>query len=487
MKFQVFLDGKVATDFDLTGAYVFGPDRNPLRASSLLQFKDGFIECQSDTLDSAGLSVMWPIKGFGRIMLPTTRVRDRESSYNLNLELARARLMQITIKREDWAFFEESNSLADLSRETQELFVKALENVAEPQKCADYADKCLEKSMVFSEKFAQKYAETFLARRHKNNSFGRHTIGCRMQPEKIDDPAYQKRLFDMFGFVTVPVNWAKIEKKQGEFDFSEIDKCLSLLKRRKVFVSAGPLLRFSEDCIPGWLLESKPAFEKIQEYAYNFISEIVKRYAKQIHAWRIISGMNVYNCFGFNFEQSLDITRTAAIASRTADSKSKKVIEIVYPWGEYYANNQQTVPPLVYVDMVMQSGINFDAFGVEMDFGEPVPGMQVRDMMQISARLDCFAPVPKQVYITSVSAPAESDSPQAGCWKDSWSADVQAQWIEMFFKIALGKPFINTITYAGLCDSDKIPVHNSGLLDSNLEPRKAFKTVGKFQKFLLKK
>ena len=255
---------------------------------------------------------------------------------------------------------------------------------------------------------------------------------------------------------------------------------------------AGPLLQFTPDHVPQWLLKSKASFEKIREHAYEFVTAIVSRYSKFIHAWRVISGMNALNCFGFNFEQVIEMTRTACLAAKSEDTKSRKIVEIMHPWGEYYAHDKTTVPPLVYTDMVIQSGISFDAFGLQFHFGRDVPGMHVRDMMQISSRLDCFAPVPKPVHITGVSIPAAAGSQdraqdKAGLWRQEWSQELQASWLEEFYKLALARSYVSTVTYSCLADHNQSQLNGCGLLTEKLQPKKAFLTLAKIQRSILKK
>ena len=185
------------------------------------------------------------------------------------------------------------------------------------------------------------------------------------------------------------------------------------------------------------------------------------------------------------------MTRTACLAAKSADSKSRKIVEILCPWGEYYASDKTTVPPLVYADMVIQSGISFDAFGLQFHFGKDEPGMHVRDMMQISSRLDCFASVPKAIHITGISVPdrpgtGPTDPQQAGIWRKDWDPAVQAEWLENFYKVSLGRPFINTVTYSHLADSAEMPVAGCGLLSEKFSPKQAFLVVAKFQKAILK-
>ncbi|MHC5095336.1 MAG: endo-1,4-beta-xylanase [Planctomycetota bacterium] len=491
MEFQLFKNGKPLKSLSLAGAYLFGADMIPLRRVDKIAFENGVLECQKKSRDSAGLSLLWPIEGNGQLLLNTTRLPEREEPYNLNLELARARLMQITLKREDWALFDQSDELDAMAQEVQNLFIEALQNISSPGEASVFADQALKKGVEFSEKLAAKHAEQFLAARFRNKGLGRHTLGCEINPALIGDEKYRKWLLEMFGFITIPVNWAQIETEKGEYDFELLDKCVQSLAGRRLALCAGPLLNFSPDHIPQWLLDKKPDYEKIREYAYEFISQIVSRYKKFIHVWRTISGMNAMNCFGFNFEQVIEMTRTACLAAKSADAKSRKIVEIVYPWGEYYAYDKTTVPPLVYVDMVIQSGISFDAFGLQFHFGKDEPGKHIRDMMQISSRLDCFAAAPKPVHVTGVSIPdahGEDGRAQqkAGSWRKEWDQDLQATWLEEFYKLSLARPYVNTVTYSCLADHCDSPMQSCGLLTEKVSPKKAFLVVAKFQRSILK-
>jgi GH35 family endo-1,4-beta-xylanase len=492
LKFIAYKDGKAAKDFVLSSAYVFGADSVPLRGSRNVRSKDGVVEFDGKGNETIGLSLMWTANGFGKIQLCTTRLIDRQQPYILNVELARAKLMQIVVKREEWSLFDGNDKIAAFAHQAQGHFVDALKVINNPAKASILADRSLRKALIFSERLAARNAEFYLSARVKNKGLGRHSLGCKIDPELLANEKYRKRLFEMFCFVTIPIKWAKLEPEQGKFDFSSIDKALENFSGRRLAVCAGPLLHFSKDHLPDWLNNGKMEFEKIRESAYKFVTELVGRYYGKIHAWHVISGINAVNCFNFNFEQIMEMTRTACLAARTADpkSKSRKIVEIFYPWGEYYATKKDTIPPLVYADMVIQNGVPIDAFGVKMHFGIEQPGCQVRDMMHISSRLDCFSSLGKPLHITGVAIPGGSDKTveaAGGVWHKEWSPQVQAEWIEQFYKIALGKNFIQSVTYSALADSPMNEVHDSGLVDSSLAMKKAYISVGKLQKVILKK
>ncbi len=462
---------------------MFGTDGIGIRRAKFT-FKNSILECKKSNLETAGLALLWPIEGFGKVLLPTTCLPERRNPYNLNVEIARAKLMQIINKREDWAFFDQLGGMEDISKQAQDLFTQAIQNIKDPSLASKLADESLKKAIMFAEDLTIKQAESLFKVRSKTHGFGRGCLGCRIDPRQIGNPEYVKKLLELSGSVMIPINWAKIESQKGSYDFSTIDACFETLAKKKLTFSAGPLLCFSKEYLPEWLLRSKSGFEKIRETAYQFVSRVVTRYAGSIRAWCVISGLNVFNDFGFDFEQVLEMTRAANMAVKAASSKALKIIEICNPWGEYYAAIPHTIPPLVYIDMVVQSGINFDAFGLQIKFGKNQVGMHVRDTMQISAILDYFAPVAKPLYITAVEVPSQNSSglqnPEfAGIWHQQWDQATQAQWIEWFYKIALSKPFVDAVTYSNLTDTDDSSIAYSGVLTGRLEPKKSFRALKK--------
>ncbi|UCG58149.1 MAG: beta-galactosidase [Phycisphaerales bacterium] len=481
MKFQVFQEGKRVDEFPLCGVYLFGTDGIGVRRTKIT-FKNGVIECKKPSLETAGLALLWPVSGFGKVLLPTTCLPERKKPYNLNVEIARAKLMQIINKREDWSFFDTIAGLEDLSKEAQDLLIRAIQRISDAPVASQLADESLKKAMVFSEELAARHAESFFTARDKTHGFGRGCLGCRVDPVEMGNPTYVDSLLELFGFGIIPINWAQVEPEKGRFDFSAIDSCVDLLGKKKMVVGAGPLLRFSEDYLPKWLLESSPGFEKIRETAYQFISKVVARYSAFVHRWYVVSGLNALNHFGFNFEEVLEMTRAANMAVRAASNRGLKIVEICDPWGEYYAATPNSIPPLVYVDMVVQSGINFDAFGLQVRFGRNQSGMHIRDMMQISAMLDHFGPISKPLYITDVEVPSENsngsyDGKVAGIWHEQWSQSCQGQWLEQFCRIALSKPFVDAVAYGNLVDTQDSTISHSGLLTEQLEPKESFQTL----------
>ena len=138
------------------------------------------------------------------------------------------------------------------------------------------------------------------------------------------------------------------------------------------------------------------------------------------------------------------------------------------------------------MDMVVQSGINFDAFGLRMDLGEDEVGAHTRDMMQISAMLDFLSPIAKPFFIGNVfvptNIPAESSSDSGG--QEQWTESAQAQWLEQFFKVVLSKPFVESVIYSNFADSDDRQKAQTGLMTRDLQPKKSFVSLKKLRDFI---
>jgi hypothetical protein len=107
-------------------------------------------------------------------------------------------------------------------------------------------------------------------------------------------------------------------------------------------------------------------------------------------------------------------------------------------------------------------------------------------MMQISAILDYLGPVAKPLYITDVEVPSQSadglyNGKVAGAWHQEWDQSQQSLWLDQFYTIALSKPFVDSVTYSNLADTQDSTIAHSGLLTEQLEPKESFQILRKFR------
>lgn len=490
IRFKVFNQGSPVEQMSLAGSYLFAQDDIPVR--SQLHYEGGELIGLRHSDTAVGLATLWEVNDFGKLFLQTTRLPERNQTYNLNVELARARLLRISQKQEEWGMVdpeitEEHHELIDVALEK---FIESLCHLDEPEKASRIADESLVLAMRAGEAMALSHGRMFLERRNKTQGFARHCFGCCFDPSRIHDKKYLKYIKDNFHFITIPITWRQLEPIEHAPNYDLLDECVNWLSRNRIALKVGPLLSFSVGSLPDWLYIWENDFEQVREMAYDHISRIVERYGSKVQAWDVISGMNVDNCFKFSFEQIIEMTRTAALAAKRSAHRSLVLVELTEPWGEYYSKNQRTVPPFIYADMVGQSGVHFDGFGLRLRFGRAGGGMRARDMLEISCLLDRFAILGKPVHLSGVQVPSEPDkrdnnqNGQAGYWHGEWDEQIQSDWLEQVFRIALSKPHIETITWQDLADCKNGVLLKGGLLRDDLTAKPAFDKLCELKKQL---
>jgi hypothetical protein len=133
--------------------------------------------------------------------------------------------------------------------------------------------------------------------------------------------------------------------------------------------------------------------------------------------------------------------------------------------------------------MVVQSGINFDGFGLQFLFGIGSDGFHLRDLFQVSAVIDRLANLGKPIHLTAVGAPSQmppgspGEPTAGGEWYAPWSEDVQADWLTSLCEIALSKPYVESVCLQPLADSDDSVIAHGGLLRENNTPKPAFQRL----------
>ena len=238
-------------------------------------------------------------------------------------------------------------------------------------------------------------------------------------------------------------------------------------------------------------------YEALRDMVYDHVQRTVKRYERAVHYWKVVSGVHAFNNFNLTFEQLMELTRMTCQLVKKIAPRSQVVIELVMPWSEYYARNQKSIPPLLYADMAVQSGIKFDAFGVQVCMGVPVDGHYVRDLMQVSTMLDEFLAFGKPLHVTACQVPSdvtadagdawsgEIEAHRAGQWHVPWSQRLQAEWLQGFFRVAISKPFVESVCWRDLADTPGHFIPHGGLCTAALEPKLAYKELRNFKAWLL--
>jgi len=494
--FSVYSGGKPADSVDLGGAYLVGSDNVPLRAE--IEYRKGQLVCSKRTAGPAALALLWPVPGMGRILLETTRLPERQKPYILPVELLRGRLMRMINKVEEWQQFDPEAAADDLVaiRRCRAVLVEAL-NEDDSAAASVIAEQGLAEAVRVGEEMVLRLAQVCYGRRRRPPQIApRRPFGCTLDIRNGSE-VYRRHLASAFDFAAIPFSWQNIQPSEQQFNWKPVDTWVEWLSRNRIPTRGTTLVSLDERNVPPWVYVWEHDFETLRDLIAEHVRRVVRRYSNHISMWDVISGIHAENCLSFNFEQLMELTRMAVAITKQLCPRAVVNIDLVAPWGEYYARNQRTIPPLLYADMAIQSGINFDGFGLQIYFGLGLDGMYVRDFFQVSALLDRFAALGKPIHITAVQVPSSMEPNRGdgwggqkriadgGQWREDWSEELQARWLRGFYELALSKPIIESVTWRCLSDQPGHFLPNGGLLRADLTPKPAYENLVAMRKELL--
>jgi len=498
LRFAVFDEQGPAREWPLRRAYLLGPDDVGVRGD--IRFEQGQIICDKRSAGAAALGLQYDAGTAGTLILQTCLLPDSKRPYVLSHELARHRIKTFLTKCEEWQMFELSTDhpAMRLWEDARQLFTLGL-NDRDPVAMDKYGRQSLERAIEATERLAMAHAEVLLHRRYTAKPASNTTLGVRINPQLPPEP-YAATLSKEFDLLYLPLSWKDLAPAEGTYNWEPIDRWVTWAHRNSRPVVAGPLINFLPDSIPPWMAVWKHDYDTTRDLLYDHLTRVIARYHSYISVWSIAAGLNVNADFQFTPAQMLDLTRMVNLLVKQAQStrRGRTMIEIVQPFGEHVSQGNESVPPLTYIDMLVQEGIRVDCYGLQIAFGAGA-GLPARDLMHVSHMLDRFFLLELPLLITRIGVPSsgpkgERGNPQAGVapvdtsgfWQEPWSPDVQQRWLGKAFGMALSKPHVESFFWAELCDHPTSDIPHAGLMSDPSHQKPAFKRLIEMRRRLRK-
>ena len=414
------------------GAIGMGPESVPHQSD--ISFENGLLVARRPDEHATGVALLWDMGPHGSFPArndPAAAARKTICAECGNW-LAFA-LMKVMQKQEDWNLFDfpRAERFGIKFREAQDLLAQALGMLHEPSEAAKLADHALIIGVELSEELCIFHAELLIQRRRGNGAFVKHVVGCRIDTA-VQNEKYREMLFGNFDYAVVPMSWRQLEPEEHKFETAAVDEWVEALSKKRMPIIAGPLVQLDEANLPDWMFIWEHDFDSIRELAYEYVQRTVQRYRKAISMWNVVAGLNTNGAFSLSFEQTIELTRLLVSQVKALLPSTRTLITVTQPFGEYHAKKAASVPPMMYAEMVAQAGINFEAFGVEIEIGVPSTGRFTRDLFQLSCMLDKFSAVGRPLFITAIGVPGRNncdpddksdgrlDPSLAGRWRRGW-------------------------------------------------------------------
>jgi len=491
LSFRVLVNGKPPERLDLDRMYVTSLEGQPVRARFRYVPEEARLFCERQAQGLAALNLPWEVRGGGQLMLRTALLPDAEEPYLLPLELARGRVADVWRQKEEWGYVY-GGPTEDVESELGEVKLMLARAVAlgdAPMASADLAEAALGRALALGEKLALGDAHRGIELRRERGELKRVDFGCHWEVFG-DQPTLQKRFIETFNHVTLPFTWRLIEPREQEFHWGWHDGWVHWFEAKGIAIKGGSPVRFAEPYLPDWVWIWENDFDAIRDSLFDHVERCVQRYRGRVDQWDAVTGLNVENCMNFSLDQILEVTRVCARAIKRTDPAATVVLDLVYPWGEYFASNQRSIWPYHYAEMCINAGIQFDAVGLQIYFGTAGEGFYCRDMLAVSELLSLFGGLGKPVHVTAVGVPSASyaDDTSAvggpahqpgagGVWRKPWDEIVQSDWLDEFYHIAISKPFVTAVSWRDFSDHQAHYFPHAGLLRKDLHPKIAYRKL----------
>ena len=450
----------------------------------------------TDSCSSGTIHVPMAHSPLGVVLESTESLLSQHEPYLLVRELARGALGRCYRRTFDWQMtgFIQPQELDERLKSIAKRFSSAVvQGPSAPEIEREFVS-ILDDIALFIVDANKEYAEQSLSWRTRNDERLPITLGIGTNARHFDSPydfdAYAKLLHDSFHVVLHTPTWRELEPQPGCFDWERLEQHLMIPVRFGFQIVFGPLISFSEDTFPEWLLPRLSEEGFFESRATRFVNTIAERYGYLAHSWILANRFVAQTLPDLPPERSLGLIRILAQQLRSRGIETPVIVCINQPWGEY-ALQQTPNWEQVQIAETLIGCRDIDTFMLEIDIGSGENLTLPRDPMCIGNMLDQWSFLGKQIYVSlsvpSAGGPVATTSELAP--EMQWSEDKQRIWTETLLLTCLSKRMVRGIFWS--CLQDPIAPGKPaagcdyGLLNAQQELKSACKHFAAIRKNLL--
>lgn len=447
-----------------------------------IEIDGNVITCRRNSSESGRLHVAWPVPEFGRPVLCTSSLSERDEPYLLGLELARGKIAQVRDQLGRWEV--QGMGIPDdfraLNREAHRLFANATSCQDQIDTSCALASEALVVACRAAESLTRSYTSQRLSVRRRRSARLPALLGTSLETAVPDD-ARTTKFCDAFTAAVIPVEWRYVEPSEGDYHWDVFDAQLDWCLRNKLLPLGGPLLDLSPQGLPEWLWQWEKDILNLQSFVCDYVETAIARYMGRIRHWEVSARVNTGGALALSEENRLLLVARSLEVARQADEEIQLTIRVDQPWGDYQARGQHRLSPHQFVDALVRSGIGLSGVNLEVSVGYRPRGSSSRDLMEFSRLIDQWTELGIPLFVTlafpSASAPdprahldIEVDAPS---WKHPWTEQSQAEWIDAHLQLLMAKQAVVGILWSHF--SDEVPHYfpHAGLLNSAGTPKPA--------------
>lgn len=438
--------------------------------------------CRRQSSESGKLHVVWPVEDFGRPVVSTASLPERDEPYHLPLELARGKICQL---RDQCGVWQIAGMV--VPRDFQPMLLRAQRNLAKavqlqdrPDECGPLAQTALTDAFRAAELLTWAYTQQRLEIYRRRSKQLPALLGCHLGPW-IPEPEETRDFLDACNAAFVPVEWKQIEPIEGKYDWTAIDAQVNWCQQNKLFMHAGPLIELSEDGLPTWLGKWRDDFHNLQSFVSDFVETAISRYIGGIRYWEVSAYGNTGGALGLSEEQRITLVARVLEVARQVDDEVQLSIRIEQPWGGYQSGGHHRLSPLQFIDALLRSGVGLSTVNLEIAVGYAPRKSAFRDLLDISQLFDMWGGlgIPLQVTLAFPSDSGTDRLADPAIEVDRTDPDrlptpeLQAEWAAQLVPLLMAKQPVVGIYWTHYKDALPHRYPFGGFIDANGDAKPA--------------
>lgn len=478
IRFAVYPASLLSDWPEVHAGYLTGADGRLFQTR--IEILDNIVGCRRASSESAKFHVVWPVKNFGRIVIPTASLPEREEPYLLAVELARGKIVQVRNQSAQWelAGLKIPPEFAGPNRAAHNAFSRAASTQDQPEAASALASEAISYACQASEILTRSYAAQALAGRLQRFGTLPVSVGCELHGA-IPSPGSTELFSEMFNSATVSVPWTAIESVEGEYNWDAIDQQVDWCEEQKLMIRGGPLIDLGLNGLPAWLSRWEHDVFNLQSFVCDFVETAISRYHGRIRIWEICSRIHTGGAMNLTEESRLTMAARVLDVARQVDEEAELIARIEQPWGDYQARGQHRLSPLQVVDALIRSGVGLSGVNLELAVGYKSRGSAHRDLLECSRLIDAWTMLDIPIFVTIVCPSSDQKDLAAtggiqvnpNVWDGPCDAEHQADWIDRMFELLVAKPRVAGVFLPTFSDRTPHVFPNSGLLNSDDSPK----------------
>lgn len=391
-----------------------------------VSLQGNILRCSRNQTESGQMRIPWPRFDGSIQVVHTTSLREQTEPYDLEVELARGQLARLRTQHQNWtgAGLQVSSEVEQLISEAHRAFRAAVLKTEAPEVSAAAALLSMDLSARATDLLCQHYTEQRLSFRRSRTTHLPVFLGCQLDQVPAEPTAF----CSAFNAVLVGTSWARLESRDGEYNWTQIDQLVDWAVDNRLAIMGGPLLELSVNLMPPWMQTWSGDLVNLQSFTADFVETVVGRYLGRIRHWEVVSGANCGGVGELNEEQRMHLVARAVDAARQVDEHVDVSLRVVQPWGEYLSQSRSRLAPIQFIDTLRRCGVHFSQVNLEISVSPRPNRTLLRDPLSLSQLLDQWTllQMPVNVLLSAPSALVESAVAEPESCSARWFRDTLA-------------------------------------------------------------